>query len=281
MEKKEKKDQYVVAYIADYEEINTVLSYSLFLSAMLQKGLILLRISDPEYTSETPAEAEQKLKSIRAGLPANVLATYCALKGKTKDVISLLPKAIGAVAIVGAVKNNASSKSPLNKKRVFKDFAQCKVAYLLAQEPLTDFRAMKRVGFSFDFKKESKEKLVWTSYFERFFKSELFMLSYDYKDEFLRNKWYANVKFANKLFDNLNVTYQKQSIGSKQKLFMDVLALDIANQINLGLLVTTTTNEKDAIEYFIGVQETRTVVNAYKIPILFINPREDLYVLCD
>lgn len=281
MEKKEKKDQFVVAYIADYGELNTVLSYAIFLSAMLRKGMILLRISDSDYTTETPAEAEAKLKEIRAGLPANVPATYCALKGKTRDVVSLLPKALGAVVIVGAVKDGAPAKSPLNKRRVFSDFSQCKVAFLMAQEPLKDSRKMSRVGFSFDFKKESKEKLVWSSYFARFSKSELFMLSYDYKDEFLRGKWLGNVKFADKLFGNLNVAYKKQSMGSKQKLFMDVLALDIADQMNIGLLVATTTNEKDVIEYFIGVQEYRTVVNQYRIPILFINPREDLYVLCD
>lgn len=281
MEKKEKKDQFVVAYIADYSEVNTVVSYSLFLSAMLRKGIILLRISDPYYTSETTAEAEVKLKAIMAGMPSGVAVTYCAISGNTREVVSLLPKALGAVVVVGAVKDTASPKSPLNRKRIFRDFSQSKVAFLMAQEPLSDSRKLQRVGFTFDFKKESKEKLVWSSYFARFFKSELFMLSYDYKDEFLRSKWLGNVKFADKLFDNLNVTYRKQSIGSRQKLFMDVLALDIATQMGIGLLVATTTNEKDAIEYFIGVQENRTAVNKYRIPILYINPRDDLYVLCD
>ncbi len=281
MEKKEKKDQFVVAYIADYSEVNTVVSYSLFLSAMLRKGIILLRISDPYYTGETTAEAEVKLKAIMAGMPSGVAVTYCAISGNTREVVSLLPKALGAVVVVGAVRDTASSKSPLNRKRIFRDFSQSKVAFLMAQEPLSDSRKLQRVGFTFDFKKESKEKLVWSSYFARFFKSELFMLSYDYKDEFLRRKWLGNVKFADKLFDNLNVIYRKQSIGSRQKLFMDVLALDIAAQMSIGLLVATTTNEKDAIEYFIGVQENRTAVNKYRIPILYINPRDDLYVLCD
>jgi len=47
------------------------------------------------------------------------------------------------------------------------------------------------------------------------------------------------------------------------------------------LLIAVTTKEKDGLEFFVGVQEQRTIVNRERIPILFLNPREDLYVLCD
>ena len=106
------------------------------------------------------------------------------------------------------------------------------------------------------------------------------MLSYNYTDEFLRNKWYSNVKFMDKMYANLGVTYEKADLG-KPKSFIDVVGLQSASQLGIGLLISTTTAEKDVFEYFIGVQEQRTIANEYKIPILFLNPRDDLYVLCD
>lgn len=276
----EKKDQYIVAYIADYDKADTVLAYSLMLSTYLRKGIILLRICDPRYTSETTDEAEEKIKALRQRLPDNVFSTYIVLKGKTADVIELLPKAFNAVAIAGAV-DKRDKKSACHPKKLLRDFAKCKVAYLLAQEPPKDYASVVgKVAFSLDFKKESKDKLIWASYFPRFFGSQLWVLSYNYTDEFLRNKWYSNMKFMDKMYKNLLVTYQKADLG-KPKMFVDVVALEKARELGIGLLICTTTAEKDVMEYFIGVQEERTIVNEHKIPILFLNPRDDLYVLCD
>ncbi len=276
----EKKDQYIVAYIADYDKADTVLAYSLMLSTYLRKGIILLRVCDPRYTSETTDEAQQQLIAMKQRLPEKVFSTYCALKGKTADVIELLPKAFNAVAIAGFV-DKSNRKSACHPKNLLRDFAKCKVAYLLAQEPPKSYGAVVgKVAFSLDFKKESKDKLIWASYFPRFFGSQLYVLSYNYTDEFLRNKWYSNVKFMDKMYANLGVTYEKADLG-KPKSFIDVVGLQAASQLGIGLLISTTTAEKDVFEYFIGVQEQRTIANEYKIPILFLNPRDDLYVLCD
>ena len=276
----EKKDQYIVAYIADYNNVDTVLSYSLMLSLYLRKGIILLRVCDPKYTTETTDEAEEKIKALRQRLPDNVFSTYIVLKGKTADVIELLPKAFNAVAIAGAV-DKSDKKSPCHPKNLLRDFAKCKVAYLLAQQPPKDYPSVVgKVAFALDFKKESKDKLIWASYFPRFFGSQLYVLSYNYTDEFLRNKWYSNMKFMDKMYKNLQVAYQKADLG-KPKMFVDVVAVEKAQELGIGLLICTTTAEKDVMEYFIGVQEERTIVNEHKIPILFLNPRDDLYVLCD
>ena len=276
----EKKDQYIVAYIADYDNTETVLSYSVMLSRYLRKGIILLRICDPRYTTETTEQAQQQLIALKERVPEGVFATYLALKGKTADIIELLPKAFNAVAIVAHV-DKSDKKAASHPKNLLRDFDKCKVAYLLAQEPPQSYAAaVGKVAFSLDFKKESKDKLIWASYFPRFFGSQLWVLSYNYTDEFLRAKWHSNIKFMDKMYANLGVTYEKADLG-KPKSFIDVVGLDVARQLNIGLMICTTTAEKDVFEYFIGVQEQRTIANEYKIPILFLNPRDDLYVLCD
>ena len=286
MEKeKQKKDQFIIAYIADFERPETVCSYAVYLAKMLNKGLILLHIFDMRHTKVTTEEGESKLIELQKRLKeANpeIQITYCSLKGNTREIITALPTLLNAVVIVAQVDKHASRKSAMSRKNLLNNFSDCKTAYLVAQEPLTDTTRMQDVATAIDFKKESKDKLIWSSYFPRFGKSRMHILYYDYKDEFLKNKWYANMKQLHKLYSSLNIEFIPEIIKSKSSsTYMDVNALKQASQNGYGLLISVTTKEKDGLEFFIGVQDNRTIVNKEKIPILFINPREDLYVLCD
>ncbi len=286
MAQKEKKDQFVIAYITDFDHTDTVLSYALYLAEMLKKGLILVHICDPKYSPLTPDEAEGKLQQLlkELGSASNFQfpITYAALKGNTADVINALPALLNAVAIVVHVDPEARRSSATSKKSILKNFAGCKTAFLVAQEPLHDSSRMKNVAMSIDFKKESKDKIIWSSYFPRFGGSTMHVLYYDYRDAFLRNKWYATMQQLHKLYSDLNIQHLlSPHIISSKSTFTDVNALNFAAHEGYGMLIAVTTKEKDGLEFFVGVQEQRTIINKQRIPILFLNPREDLYVLCD
>lgn len=284
MAQKEKKDQFVIAYIADFSQTETVLSYAAYMSQMLSKGLILLHICDPKYSPLTPDEAEAKLQKLRdetiSAFNYQSSITYAALKGETAKVIEALPTLLGAVVVVAQADAKARRSNALSGKAILKNFASCKTAFLVAQEPLRDPSQMKNVAASIDFKKESKDKVIWSSYFPRFGGSRMHILYYDYKDEFLIAKWYANMRQLHKLYCSLNISFEPHIIESKST-YMDVNALRYAAANGYGMLIAVTTKEKDGLEFFVGVQEQRTIVNDERIPILFLNPREDLYVLCD
>lgn len=281
MEKKEKKDQFIIAHIADLGQTETVLSYGTYLAAKLHKGLILLYICDPKYTQLTTSDAEGKMKDLVASLPeSGVVASYAVLKGATREVVAALPTLLNAVVVVAQVDKHARRRSPLSRKSILKNFADCRAAFLVAQEPLKRGADIKDVAMAVDFKKESKDKFIWSSYFPRFFGAMMHILYYDYKDQFLHSKWYANMTQLHKLYSDLGISFQPHIIGSKST-YQDINALRYAAEQGYGLFVAVTTKEKDGLEFFIGVQEQRTVTNRWHIPILFLNPREDLYVLCD
>ncbi len=283
MANKEKKDQFIIAYLTRLDHSETVVSHALFLSKMLDKGLILLHISDPRYTDVSPEEAEPQLRQLKERLAAengNLKISYCALKGDTQPIITALPNLLNAVAVTLEVDRHARRHDPRHRKQVLQNFSECKTAYLVAQEPLPHDSRMTDVALSMDFRKESKDKLIWSSYFARFGKANVHVLYYDYKDEFLHKKWYDNMTFMHKFYNSLNLTFQPHIMG-KQSTFTDVNALRYAIEHHYNLLLTLTTKERDGIEMFIGVQEDRLIVNKEKLPILFLNPREDLYVLCD
>ena len=282
-EQNKNKEQFIIAYITDFDDCTTPVSHAVFLSQMIHKDVILLYICDKRYTTLLPDEAETNMKQLNDRMQSTYPQCkfhYCVLSGETEKVINTLPTLLNAVAITTRVDKEAKRKSPIHKSNILNDFKSCKTAYLVAQKPLDNTASMNNIAMTIDFKKESKDKLIWSSYYARFNKSSVSVLYYDYKDEFLKNKWYSNMKFLHMFYTNLNLTFVPSIIPSKST-FPDINALNYIEDKNIGLLITVTTKEKDAMEFIIGVQEQKTIVNDQKIPILFLNPREDLYVLCD
>lgn len=274
--KKEKKDQFIIAYIADLDHPETVVSHASWLARMLRKGLILLHISDPRYTTVTTEDAESRLKQFCA----DTSHTYAALKGDTRQIITALPKLIGAVTIVAQVVPHARRRSPLSRHSILRNFADSRAAFLVVQKPLDNDSVPTDIAMSVDFKKESKDKFIWSSYFPRFCNCRMHVLHYDYRDQFLRTKWQANITQLSKLYEETGISFQSHIIPGKST-FQDINALRFTASQGYDMLISVTTKEKDGLEFFVGVQEQRTIVNKQQIPILFLNPREDLYVLCD
>ena len=278
-----KKDQFIIAYLANLEKSEIVISHASYLAAKLGKGLILLHISDKRYTKLSPSDAEVVLKKLcdeQNAKAGNSHCTYAALSGDTKKAISSLPTIMNAVVIVAHVDKHAGWRNATHPRAVLRNFADCRAAFLTVQEPLNTTLLYNDAAMAIDFKKESKDKFIWSSYFPRFLNSTMHVLYYDYHDEFLHQKWYANMQQLHKLYSGLDVTFQPHIMESKST-YLDMNTLRFAEKHGYGIMIAVTTKEKDGLEFFIGTQERRTIVNKQKMPILFLNPREDLYVMCD
>ena len=275
------KDQFVIAYLADLSMEQAVVSHACHLARMLNKGLIFLYIQDPRYHLPSTDETESALLRLEKAHP-EVHPAHVAIKGNTREIINALPTLLNGVVAVAGVNPKARLGSPVHPRKVIHNFAQCKIAYLTVQQPLASPEAYSHVAYSIDFHKESKEKLIWASYFARFNHSRLHMLHFRYSDTGLNKKWNNNVLFMDKFFRNLGITYDSLPVEGRA-LFPETLVCTAAAQAGHELLisVTTDTRSRDVVEWFAGVQEDRTVRNPHRLPVLFINPRDDIYVLCD
>ena len=275
------KDQFVIACLADLSMNDTIVSHACFLARMLNKGMILLYVEDPHYKGPTIAEAETILKKIETAHPETSPA-HVAMKGNTREIIDTLPTLLNGVIAVTGVNPQTRRNNPTHPRQVLHNFASCKIAYLTVQEPLRDSTTYQNIAYSIDFRKESKEKLIWASYFARFNQSTLHMLHYDYRDEGLHTKWHNNILFMNKFFKGLGVKYQEHIVEGRA-VYPETRVCENAVLLGCGLLisVTTDTRDRDVLEWFAGVQEDRTIRNNAHLPILYLNPRNDIYVLCD
>lgn len=292
------KDQFVIAYLPSMEVADCVITHAQQMAQMLGKDIILLHVDDPRHRHSRVSEDElkhlQETINHSTDTPGRFVphASYCILHQSTREAIDAAATLMNGVVAVVAVNANAQRKDPTHPHEVLRNFSQSKIAYLtiqVASSQVTDHNSQpintyySDISLSIDFKKESKEKLIWASYFARFNRSSIHVFYDDYRDEGLRAKWYNNMKFLTKFFDSLSLTFTPHAVKAGHALFPEVVMLDQAAKSGCSLLVSITTDlrAKDTLEFFVGTQEERTIRNPHHLPVLFINPRDDIYVLCD
>lgn len=280
-----KKDQFIIAYLPSEDVCDTVLSYSLFLARMLKKDIILLHIDDKRYHERLDEDYFKSLQEkVRQENPDGPHASYCILHERSRKALSAVATLLNGVVVVAAVNPHARHRTPSHRRELLRNFAECKIAYLTVRNGrLATHHTATKVAFSVDYRKESKEKLIWASYFARFNHSQLQLFHERYTDERLHRKWHNNMLFLDKFFNSMVIPYTKHTLPSRHVLFPETVVANAASAEGCDLLISTTTDlrDRDIVEYFAGTAEQRVILNEEQLPVLFLNPRDDLYVLCD
>ena len=148
-----------------------------------------------------------------------------------------------------------------------------KVPFVVVQEPPneTDF---KDIVFPIDFKRESKEKLNWVTYFYMYFSPKFHIIKPNTTDVGFIKRIKANIAFARKFMESKNVDYEIHTAEGKKSFPVEIM--DFATGLNADLILILSTRNIGIADYVIGAQEQYIIANSSKIPVMVINPREDL-----
>ena len=148
-----------------------------------------------------------------------------------------------------------------------------RVPFVVVQEPPneTDFRD---IVFPVDFRTESKEKLNWVTYFYKYFSPKFHIIKPNTTDVGFIKKIKANIAFARKFMDSKNVDYEIHTANGKKSFPNEIM--EFANGINADLILILSTKNIGLTDYVVGAQEQYVIANSSKIPVMVINPREDL-----
>lgn len=122
---------------------------------------------------------------------------------------------------------------------------------------------------------EEKEKAPFVALFGRFWGSQIAI--FEPKDYGTKAK--KNVEAITALFDSLQLKYtiakgKKDSFGIEKEV---VLA---APTLNFGVVVVSASREYGLDDLIFGSKEKK-ILQKSEIPVMLINPRADLYTLCD
>jgi len=279
-ENKEKKDQFVIAYLNNLDFAETCIEHSVQIAKILNKGLILLHIYDPLLTKVGVDEAECKLKELNSQITETQLHSYISLKGEVKEVIGKLGQLLNAVVIVSSINTEETNKNKAdNPITLLKNMETSRVAYMICNQKrsIVDYS---KVLLPLNNARESKEKTLWASYFARFFQSEITLFYRTYKDSLYQKQLNLNLAFARKMLGQFNIIPSNHKSEDRKKL-LDLQALDYADKENYGVIICQTTKDKSLFDRIKGLEEEKVLKNLKDKPILFLNPRDDLFVLCE
>lgn len=154
------------------------------------------------------------------------------------------------------------------------------VPFLFVNEKQTTISDYKKVILPIDLRKESKDAILWASYFARFHHSGINAIAARDKMKENKKSVQKNILWLKKLFSTFNLGI-KVFKGQTNSLKIQFEALDLAKQSDADLLIVLGSSYVSVIDRLIGLPEKKIVKNAGLLPVLLINPRKDIYHLCD
>jgi nucleotide-binding universal stress UspA family protein len=130
------------------------------------------------------------------------------------------------------------------------------------------------VVFPLDFKAENKEKLVWAIYLAQYFTLKIHIFKEPIEDDYYLKKINNNLIFAKKYLAKYGIDYEIHT--AKSKGHFENQLIDFALEINADLILVMTTKNIGLADYVFGASEQTIIANNAKVPIMCVNPRNDL-----
>ena len=180
-----------------------------------------------------------------------------------------------AILVIGVDKDHG--KGFFNVKKAIKLIRQSRFPVMTVTAKHADTSRYKHILLPLDIERQNKEKALWAGYFSRFYGSTIHILYPKYRDEGLAKLVNDNVAFVEKLYHNLEITYEKHETQPQK--YLDAYALGFAPQVEAGASVIMMTRYYTLGDVLTGPRE-RKIIGRSELPILCINQRDDLYVLC-
>lgn len=269
----EEKQQQIIVLTDFTEQSNIAIEHAIVLSKVLEKELCIVCLAQ---NNEDESLLHQKIQTIVK--TKNIIADTKVLKGKFAKAFNEMVPEINAVLAIVTFNNDA--KSNFYPVKLLKMFHKSRIPYIFANKAITDASYYKKIIIPIDFFRESKEKVLWASYFGRFNDANLKVMAATVKDEYLLRQLNNNLKFIKKIFESFDVNYEIIKTSEKQST-IDEVAISSAVKENAGLVIILSTKSYGIVDLLKGPKELGLITNKEKISIMCLNQRDDLYVMCD
>jgi hypothetical protein len=159
-------------------------------------------------------------------------------------------------------------------------FRESSVAFLFVKGEEPRFLSYKNVLVPVDFRKASKDTSLWASYFGRFNKAQVSLIYAHETEREQAAKLTRNVNFFRKFLSSLNVSHSV-SAGKATSWRIYDEAIDRIDEFNGDVLIISGSSNITLIDLIIGLPEKKLLRKAGNLPVLMINPKKDICVLCD
>ena len=273
-ELREKKKDLVVMVLTDFSRFgDAAVAHAVAVSMIFHAELCIFPLVPvPEQQSES------MLHSFEVAGRQGVPITWQPYETRLKDRLHAAAEEINAMMMVLAV-DPSGKEGFFTRRSALRWILPSRIPVLCTGSVLPRPDAYRSVLLPLDTSVYSKEKALWAGYFHRFYHADIHLLYKNYKDKYLEQKLKANIAFTEKIYRNLEIpcTHHAMEDGWKE---VESLALHFAPEVRAGLMVCMTTRYPTPVDLLCGRKEKQLMKHADALPLLFINQRDDLYVLC-
>jgi nucleotide-binding universal stress UspA family protein len=159
--------------------------------------------------------------------------------------------------------------------RAIKIISGAKVPFIVIQEPPKREEILKIVS-PVDFRTENKEKLNWILYLRKYYKNKILLYKPKVNDLGLKRNISNNIMFARQTLDKYNIDYEIHTAEGRTDFTTETI--EFAHNSDADLILIMLSKYIGITDYLMGLKEQKTITNAYKIPVMCLNPRTDLRI---
>ncbi len=228
----------------------------------------------PVQSKEEQKKSEQQLTSIARtiirDLPSLRVSTLV-LNGKLSSLIDTFPATYNAVLFI-------ASHSGYNDK--LQALKQSTIPFLFVSSADELHAQYRHCILPVDYRPEIKDAAIWASYFGRFNSSNILLLKASDKEATQQN---AINQHTQKITSLMNKTGVVSSINKSHCSSWGIQkgALERCLETSNSFLVLLGSRNDSLLDRIIGSPEKRILKRAHGVPVLCVNPRRNIYVMCD
>lgn len=278
MEQEEKNKLNIIA-IADNSEYGTsAIRHGGILAAIFKSTLtIITNFSFSKNKNQSENTPKEQLELTNQLIQNDIEVFLLSNPFSTDNIYSYADETNTIMFVIGVQRKGKDSLFNLRKARRF--IKPSRLPVMTVGLKLPDNNIFRQVMLPLDIDRQHKEKALWAGYFSRFYHAKVHILCGSYKDQLLKQKVKDNIDFTKKLYQNLEIDYELHDFDHNID-DIDRFSIFYAPEIKASLTVIMMTSFYTFIDYIFGPKENAIIANEEGLPVLCINERDDLYVLC-
>lgn len=249
------------------------IAHGMRISEIFQLELCLFHSVEGK-TSDAKTNAQIRLasiiKQVQCDCPTVSIASLC-LKGCFEDTIRRVADGFDAVLMV-------CSTAGLNLK--MKALQQSRIPFLFVGEKAAKPISYQQVILPLDYRKAMQSGLLWGTYFARFNHSDMELLTANEREQSNQAKLQMNIESLERVMRSFGLK-AKYTKGRKSSFGLPREALLRAKAQQSDLLIIAASQKLTLIDWWLGLPEAKLIKQAEGLPVLCINPSQDMIALCD
>lgn len=268
------KKQHILLLIQDEDYMNVAIHHSFFIAKIFNAEVAITKFTGKNCGKFTTVNKEIVEKLRPFPIPFKIFEV-----GNEKLEPEYSIQTLDAIFII--TQFNSNSLRPFPKRiPIFNWILKAKIPSIIVTEQTNLNCNYNNIIVPVNHKKESKEKMIWASYFGRFNKADIHLLTAKENTEEYMRTIKATIIFTKKMYEQFAFKYKIVPTKTRSS-EINLRAIKYSKEFNNDLLVLMSNRDIGWMATYSGPKQLKKILREEKNPVLFINPLKDYYLPCN